>query len=213
MKDIPMFTTESGVASLALREIPYTGTAYIRLQATQSPETLLEECVGFCRACGAARFYATGHPALARYPLHTAVVRMQCSRNSLPMTDAALFPVLPETLEQWRGIYNERMAGVPGAAYMSRMDAEAMLADGSCYFIHRAGQPLGIGKAKGDRIDAVISLSPGGGREVTLALASVLTEDTVCLEVATANTKAVRLYEGLGFAAVQELVRWYQVDE
>ena len=55
MKDLPMFTTQNGVASLTLREIPYQQTAYIKLQATQQPKELLEECVGFCRAVGAEK--------------------------------------------------------------------------------------------------------------------------------------------------------------
>ena len=43
MKDIPVFTTENGAASLILREIPYRKRAHIRLQATREPEALLEE--------------------------------------------------------------------------------------------------------------------------------------------------------------------------
>ena len=48
MKDIPVFTTQNGVASLILQEIPAQGCAYIRLQATLSPEQLLTECIAFC---------------------------------------------------------------------------------------------------------------------------------------------------------------------
>ena len=53
MKDIDLFTTEYGIASLILKEIPYKGEAYIRLRETQQPELLLQECVRFCRRCGA----------------------------------------------------------------------------------------------------------------------------------------------------------------
>ena len=42
MKDFPVFTTEYGVASLILKEIPYQGTAYITLQDSLEPEKLLE---------------------------------------------------------------------------------------------------------------------------------------------------------------------------
>ena len=41
MKDFPLFTTENGVASLILKEIPYRSEAYIILRDTQSPEALL----------------------------------------------------------------------------------------------------------------------------------------------------------------------------
>lgn len=212
MKDIPLFTTEFGVASLILKEIPYRGIAYIRLQATEMPLELLTECIGFCRACGAEFFYATGHPCLAQYPLHTAVLLMRRSTDGLPETDAALFPVLPETLKKWRSIYNARMADVPNASYMTEQDAKAMLKRGDGYFVHRGDQLLGIGMASGGKIDAVISTAAGAGRDAVLALASVLTEDTVSMEVATANQKAVRLYEKLGFTAVKELSRWYHVS-
>ena len=53
MKDIPVFTTENGAASLILGEIPYRGQAYIRIQDSLEPESLLKECVSFCRMCGA----------------------------------------------------------------------------------------------------------------------------------------------------------------
>ena len=50
MRDIPVFTTQYGVASLVLREIPYRQEAYISIQSSLQPEQLLEECIGFCRA-------------------------------------------------------------------------------------------------------------------------------------------------------------------
>ena len=208
-----MFTTDFGIASLILKEIPYRAEAYIRLQATDQPEALLRECVGCCRACGAQRFYATCHPYLEKYPLHTAVVRMQCSADSLPVGDAALFPVLPETLEMWRGIYNERMAGVPNASYMTEKDGKTMLSAGDGYFVHRGGQLLGIGKASFGKIEAVISTVPGCGKDVVLALATLLTEETVSMEVASANQRAVKLYERLGFVPTEELSRWCCVNE
>ena len=49
MKDFPVFTTEHGVASLVLKEIPYQGAAYITLRDSLEPELLLEDCLQFCR--------------------------------------------------------------------------------------------------------------------------------------------------------------------
>ena len=43
MKDIPVFTTENGAASLILREIPYQQSAYIILRDTREPEKLTAE--------------------------------------------------------------------------------------------------------------------------------------------------------------------------
>ena len=64
MKDFPLFTTENGVASLILKEIPYRSEAYIVLRDARSAEALLRECADFCRACGAEKVYASGHPVV-----------------------------------------------------------------------------------------------------------------------------------------------------
>ena len=86
MRDIPVFTTEYGVASLTLQDIPYRGTAYIKIQSTAQPKEFLDECVDFCIAAGAERVYAAGHDFLAAYPLHTALWQMSCPASAcLPM--------------------------------------------------------------------------------------------------------------------------------
>ena len=210
MKDIPMFTTEFGIASLILKEIPYRGEAYIRLQATEQPLELLAESIAFCRACGAEKIYATGSDALTQYPLHTEILQMQCALP-MPETDAALFPVLPETLENWRSIYNERMKDVANASYMTQKDAKAMLEAGDGYFVHKDGQLLGIGKASGSKIEAVVSVIPGAGRDVVLALSSLLTDERAIVDVAGTNQRAIRLYEKLGFLTTKNLSKWYHV--
>ena len=211
MRDIPMFTTEYGVASLFLKEIPYRGRAHIKIQSSLEPEKLLEECVGFCRACGAEWIDAAGHEYLEKYPLITALWAMQCPRDSIGDTDACLFPMTEETMQKWLDICNERMANIPNAAYMDSKDGKELLKKGSAYFIHRNGELLGIGVAAGDFIDTVIAVKPGAGETVVGTLASILTEDTVRLMVADANTRAVKLYERLGFVKVKELSRWYLV--
>ncbi len=211
MKDIPLFTTPYGVACLILKEIPYTQRAYIRLVATENPAALLRECIAFCRSCGAEKLYAAGHAFLEKYPLHATVVRMQRSKDTLGKTDAELLPVQEETLEQWRSIYNEKMHSVPNAAYMDTFDAKKMLTDGSGYFIYRNGSLLGIGKVSQDTVEALAGVVPGSGRDIALALCSLLTGDTISIEVARENKKAVYLYKTLGFSAIEELSRWYLI--
>lgn len=211
MKDIPLFTSEYGVASLTLKEIPVRGVAYVKILSSLQPEELVGECVSFCRACGAEEIYASGNDFLQIYPLTADLIRMARSREDMPGTDAAVFPVTEQTVGRWREIYNERMAGVPNAAWLTKQDEKELLSGGDCYFVHRAGDLLGIGRASGDCIDMVASVQRGAGRDVVLAMASVLTCDRVSLTVARENRRAVGLYEALGFVAVEQVSRWYKI--
>ena len=211
MKDLPVFTTEHGVASLILREIPYQGTSYVILRDSLEPEALARECADFCRACGAEEIYASGHTALEAYPFHTAMWEMVCRREGIPDTDAALWPVQEHTLGRWLEIYNGKVRKVPNGAWMARADGQTMLEKGDGYFIHRGETLLGIGRASCDRIDWVAAVLPGAGADVVKALAHAVTEDTISLTVASVNQKAVELYERLGFLRTREISRWYRL--
>ena len=211
MQDIPFFTTQYGVAEIALREIPYKKRAHIKLQATQEPEKLLEECVSFCRACGAEQIYASGHECLEKYPIYAQMQLMTCAREAIEKTDATLVPLTEENIALWLQIHNARMADVPNAAYLDRKDGKEFAENGDCYFVHRDGKMIGIGKAAEDYIDIVVATEPGMGETVLRALCSALTGDIVRVAVAAENERAVRLYERMGFAYEKVLNRWYRV--
>ena len=211
MRDIPVFDTENGVASLILEQIPYMQTAYIRIQSSLEPKLLVEECAQFCRACGAERIYAAGAELEPFWPVYTVLWQMCCQRDALGNTAAALFPVQEHTLEVWREIYNRKVICVPNGAWMTEKLGKEMLQKGDGYFVHRDGQLLGIGRVFGDTLDWVASVSPGAGAEVVKALAQVAAEPMLRLTVASTNEKAVRLYENLGFVKSLELSKWYQI--
>lgn len=211
MRDFPVFSTENGVGSLVLKEIPYNGAAYITIHSSAFPTEFLHECVEFCRAVGAARIYACGHDCLKQYPLFTTVVQMSASVQSLPDTDACLFPVTERTVERWCQIYNEKMKAVHNAAYMSRAAAQKLLQRGGAYFVHENQKLLGIGIAFDDRIECVASVLPGSGKHIVAALTHALLCDRVMLEVASTNRKAIRLYESLGFIQTAVLSEWYEI--
>lgn len=211
MRNIPVFTTEYGVGSLILREIPYRQEAYIRIQDTKEPEAFLEECVDFCKAAGAERIYGTGHPCCESYPLHTAVLQMQGDVTGLGDTDAVVFPVVEKNLSRFREIYNEKMSRVPNASFLTEADAREILKEGSGYFVHREGELLGIGVVKEPRLLALAACRKGAGETVVKALCHTFADRQVLLEVASANGKACMLYERLGFVPTAELSRWYRI--
>lgn len=211
MRDFPVFTTEYGVASLVLKEIPYRQEAYITILDSLEPEKLLEECVGFCRACGAEKIYAKGHDFLEQDPLYTAIYEMQGEARVQEELLENLFPVTEATVAQWRQICNERLKTVACAATLTFRDEKDILESGGAYFIHRRGELLGIGWLRDTQLLTICSVQPGAGKRVLNTLLSLVEGAQVRLEVASTNEKAIRLYESAGFLKVRELSRWYVV--
>ena len=213
MKDIPMFTTDDGVASLILKEIPYRGTAYVKIQDMQPGriQELMEECAGFCRAAGAERVYASGHLELERYPLYSTIYQMSLSLPELPQPEANLWPVTQETVGRWRKICNQAMANVDNAATQTAQDEKEIIDSGGAYFVHDAGKLLGIGWMIGSELAVLVSAQPGAGERVARTLFTAADSNRITLEVVSTNGRAIRLYERMGFLKTGERSRWYQI--
>lgn len=212
MRDIPIFTTEFGVASLILKEIPYKNTAYIHIRDVrpENLQNLLSECAAFCRMAGAEKCYAAGHEGLEAYPLYTAVLEMRGTAWVDKAQLQSLFPVTEATVSRWRSYYNERMRPVDNTATMESRDEKLILESGGAYFVHREGELLGIGWLEDTKLLAVAA-EPGQGKAVMHTLMSLVEEASMTLEVASTNTRAIRLYEKLGFLKTAELRRWYAI--
>ena len=208
MKDIGIFTTQYGVASLILREIPYRGEAYIRVQDVQPGELqlLLEECADFCRACGAEKILWTGADSEAEPAM--SVLRMQGTAWVDSSLLEQLFPVTEHTASQWRQIYNERMKNVHHAKTLSFGDEKELTASCGAYFVHHRGELLGIGWLQDTHLLAMASVKPGAGERIMHTLMSLTEGAEMTLEVADTNHKAIALYEKLGFVATGIAESW-----
>lgn len=211
MKDFPVFTTEYGAASLVLREIPYRQEAYIRIQASGEPDKLLNECVSFCRACGAEKIYAAGDNCLDAYPLHTSILEMRGEARVEQEKMAQLFPVTERTVARWREIANRCLAGVDNAGTLAGRDEKRILESGGAYFVHEEGELLGIGWLDGEMLALLAAVKPGAGERVAHTLISAVEGAFLTLEVASTNRRAIRLYEKLGFVRTGERTRWHRV--
>ena len=213
MKDFPVFPTEHGVASLTLREIPYKQTAYIEVQDVQPGELpeLIEECAGFCRACGAEQIFAGGRGEFPEESYSASVYEMRLNRLVQEDPQACLFPVTAETAARVRTIYNEAMADVDFSATLTSRQEQEIAQNGGAYFVHREGELLGIGWMQEEEMKAIVSVKPGMGQTVADALFSVTPSEQIRLEVASTNHRAIRLYERMGFLKTREVMRWYRV--
>ena len=211
MRDIPVFTTEYGVASLVLREIPYRQEAYICIQSSCQPEQLLAECIGFCRACGAEKIFARNHEFLEKYPLHTAILKMRGIAQIDECKVENLWPVTEETVSQWRQFMNEQMRNVDNAGTLVSQGEKEILESGGAYFVHKNGELLGGGWLTNGELLLIAAAVPGAGERVMHTLMSLQPDEAIELEVASTNTRAIHLYEKLGFVKTEESRQWYKV--
>lgn len=212
MKDIPVFTTDYGVSSLILKEIPYKQLAFIHVRDVQPGQLKqhLEECISFCRMAGAERILAKGHEELQSYSLHSVVVEMTLLLDQQE-PEANLWPVTGETVAKWREIYNQAMGKFDNHATLTFHDEKRILQSGGAYFVHKDGDLLGIGWMEGQELLALVSTVPGMGETVARTLFTTAASDKVTLEVVSDNLRAVRLYEKMGFVKTREISRWYRL--
>ena len=213
MRDFPIFTTEYGVSSLVLKEIPYKRQAYIRIRDVQEDffGEHLKECVSFCRMCGAESIYAEGNEKLSSYPLYTAVYRMAGTARPEEEKTACLFPVTEETVGQWRSLYNEAMGTVDNAGTLEAREETQIVSSASAYFVHRDGVLLGIFWLEGTKLLALAAVRKGAGETVMHTMMTLLPGEILELEVASTNDRAIRLYERCGLIKTAEISRWYKV--
>ena len=213
MKDFPVFTTDWGVSSLILREIPYRAEAYIHIQDIQPEgfEEHLKECAAFCRMAGADRVYATGTQLLQAYPEYMSVYEMRGMAWVDPEKMVNLFPVTEQTVGRWRSLMNERLRSVDNAATLTAFDEKKILQSGGAYYIHRSGELLGLGWMEDTKLLLVAAVKPGAGETVMHSLMSLVEGADMTIEVASTNDRAIRLYEKLGFMKAREVVKWYKI--
>lgn len=213
MRDIPVFTTEYGVASLILKEIPYRQEAYIHIQDVQPDgiKPLLEECASFCAMAGAERIFVRRHELLEGLPLHCSVLLMQGTAWVDKEKLCSLFPVTEQTVTRWRQLCNARLRDVDNAATLESRDESGILNSLGAYFVHQDGRLLGIGWLEDTKLLMMAAAEPGAGERVMHTLMSLVEGAQMQLEVASTNSRAIRLYEKLGFIPVKEISGWYRV--
>ena len=217
MKNIPMFTSSYGVATLILREIGWSGHAYVLVRSVWNGRTaqLLEECRGFCRAVGAEEIYASWDtnelPAEHAYDM-ISMIRPKADLPE-PAQPVDLEQVTPETAEEYLRIYNRCFRDVPGAASYDRKSLEPLYGEDLAWLARVDGQFAGVAEISKEGLEGIAVLPEfrGLGRELALSVLPMVPSPTLRLKVASTNHRAMALYDHLGFVREKLERRWYQL--
>lgn len=202
MKDIPIFTSTEGIATLILHEIPYRKEGYVLIRGVFGDfERLLSDCEGFCRAVGAERVYFGGEGDFSGRPVHARLIERRLDCAALPPTAAEAVPAAADAAGDWLALYRARFAAVPAA--QSCPDTEDL------YFITLEGARIGLGQIRSGMLRSVAALAPGRGADCVCALAAADGATELRLLCAMENLPAMRLYDRLGFSRGEIKEVWY----
>lgn len=218
MRNIPIFTAEHGLASLILREIPYSGRAYVMVRSVWSGQTqaLLAECRQFCTAAGAGEVYASWEMEALPVPHAYDVLELSRPRAGLPppKEPVELEPLSERNAAQYLDIYNRCFRTLPGAASYDREDMRRLMEKDLAFLAKRRGRyaavaELGAGSLAGV---AVLPEFHGLGHDWTLTVLARLETPELTLRVASTNNRALALYRRLGFGADRTVSRWWRLE-
>ena len=217
MKNIPMFTSSYGVATLILREIGWSGHAYVLVRSVWNGQAaqLLEECRGFCRAVGAEEIYACWDtnelPADHAYDM-IAMIRPKAGLPE-PARPVELEQITPETAEDYLRIYNQCFRQVPSAASYDRKSLEPLYGEDLAWLARVDGVFAGVAEISKEGLEgiAVLPAFRGLGRDLALSVLPMVPSTTLRLKVASTNDRAMALYDRLGFVPEKLERRWYRL--
>lgn len=223
MNNIPVFFSKGGTATLILREIPFTGTAYVLLR-TVFPDALsilIEECDGFCRECGAAHvlFSMADGSALEGLSHAYDIYAMRGTRDLFPSVPCpfTFLPMTKENSREYQDLYNRCFSEVSHALSYDYGQLQRILRTGQQAFIVRTpeGISCGMGELHGNELAAVGLLPEYRGKglslPLTLGLLSHCPGSEITLTVVSDNNAAIALYESLSFRITAIESRWYRI--
>ena len=215
MKDLPIFTGQFGMGSLVLREIPYKRCAYVLVRSAREGHMrdFLEECSGFCRAAGAEWVLASAPEPLTFLPHVHDMLEYACRRDQLPppLEPVELEAVDDGNAEQFREIYNDLFRAIPNAATCTPEALRRVREKSRAFLAKVGGETAGICQWSGSELEAigVLPAFQGLGHQLALTAFAQMEGETLTLRVSSSNSRALRLYQKLGFDRTRVLSSWY----
>lgn len=217
MKNIPMFTSSCGLATLILKEIAWNSRAYVLVRSVWNDQTaaLLDECRSFCRAVGAEEIYASWDAEELPAEHAWDMIDMACPKSALPAPrqTVELEQATPETAEDYLRIYNQCFRDVPAAASYDRKSLEPLYGEDLAWLAKAKGQYAAVAEISKEGLEGIAVLPEfrGLGYDLAAAVLRMVPSTEVRLKVASTNVRARRLYDRLGFAETGISRRWYRL--
>lgn len=215
MKDIPVFTGSHGIATLVLKEIPWSGCGYVIVRSVwDDAAAFLEECLDFCRACGAEQVYASWEMAELPAPHAYDMVELQMKKSELPAGNSVETEELTkENSGAFLDVYNRCFRTVPNAASYSQKDTARQIGEETACLVFRGGVCAAIAEISKEGLEAVAVLPEyrGLGYDLTRTVLEKVPSVTLKLKTASTNERALRLYARLGFRQTAVLSRWWKL--
>lgn len=217
MNNIPMFTSAYGIATLILREIPWSGSAYVLVRSVWNDQAaaLLAECRDFCRAVGAEAVFAAWDTEELPAEHAWDMVYMTRPKDGLPepVKPVELEALSRENAEVYLEIYNRCFLSVPAAASYNRSSLEPLYGEDLAWLAKVAGQYAGVAEISKEGLEGIAVLPEycGLGHDLALSVLPMVPSKILRLKVASTNTRAISLYERLGFQADGVEKRWWKL--
>lgn len=205
------------MASLVLREIPYSGAAYVLVRSVWNGQTaaLLEECASFCRTAGAQRVYASdGKNDLPAEHAYDMVMLTMPSENLPELTNPIeLEPISAQNGAEYLAVYNACFRDLPGAASYGKKDLQRLIDHSSGFLTRKNGVCAGIVELEKDELAGICVLPEFKGLGYDLALTALhrLEPSVMRLKTASSNKRALSLYRRLGFGNDTVISRWWLI--
>ena len=213
MKDIPVFTGAHGVATLVLRQIPWSGTAYVLVRAIwDDAKGFLEECLGFCRACGAQKVYATNGMEELPLPHAYDMCTFSMEKTALPKGETLEAELLTgENQKDFLSVYDTCFRTLPNAAAYEEKTLHTMIQEQTAFLYRRCGVPAAIAQISKQGLETigVLPAFRGLGYPLALTVLPMVPNLTLHLKTISVNHSALELYRRLGFKPAGTESRWW----
>lgn len=206
MKNIPLFTSEYGVATLILEEIPTKQAGFVLVRSTDNLAGLLADGAKFCRMCGAEVVYGTGDFDFFDYQLAYELLEFSAEKHQLPKPDGKmkLVAVDDSNASPFLQKYDQIFAGQVGIG-------APKLEEGIGYLVYEGEEWVGIGQIAPGRLEVIGSLKRGMGYDIAAALLAGISAEIITLQVCSLNETAIKLYEKLGFQQGNVMSQYYEI--